>query len=648
MASYIRSVMSEKTTDTSKKGKRYLAGLSLAAIGIVYGDIGTSPLYAFRESFHHEYGLATTSANVLGILSLIFWSLILIISIKYLIFVLRADIKGEGGVLVLTALVTPKEGNKSKIRRWLVIGGLFGAALLYGDGMITPAISILSAIEGLKVATPIFEPYIIPITIGIILALFYFQKHGTGGLGKVFGPITTVWFLTLAALGINQILGSPEVFQAINPIHGFEFLTRNGVSGFLVLGSVFLVVTGGEALYADIGHFGLLPIRLTWFGLVLPCLLINYFGQGALLLQNPEAVRNPFFLMGPEWALYPMVAIATMATIIASQAVISGVFSLTRQAIQFGYTPRMKIEQTSAQEFGQIYLPAMNWIMMVACIGLVIGFGSSSNLAAAYGVGVTATMVLTTLLFSVVLYVRWNWSLMLVIPFAAFFLVIDLAFFGANMVKIPDGGWFPLVVAGIIILLMTTWKKGRGILAKRMKKDELPLKDFIHNIQDHAQVESKKIKRVEGTAIYMYSNSDATPPALLHNIKHNKVLHEKVVILSVENIEDQPYISEEEELKITKLDNGFYQAVIRSGFAQTVNIPSILKRTRDSNVGFDLQQTTFFLGKERILPSEKKDSHMFKWRDHLFGVMVRNQQPATAYFGLPPNRVVELGAQLKL
>lgn len=640
--------MAESDADKNKKHKRYLAGLSLAAIGIVYGDIGTSPLYAFRESFHEEYGLSVIPANVLGILSLIFWSLILVISIKYLLFVLRADIKGEGGVLVLTALVTPKEGSGSKIRRWLVLGGLFGAALLYGDGMITPAISILSAIEGLKVATPIFEPYIIPITIGIILALFYFQSHGTGGLGKIFGPITTVWFFTLGVLGVNQIMGSPEVFQALNPMYGFEFFMRNGMSGFFVLGSVFLVVTGGEALYADIGHFGLLPIRLTWFALVLPCLLLNYFGQGALLLQNPEAVHNPFFLMGPEWALYPMVGIATMATIIASQAVISGVFSLTRQAIQFGYSPRMKIKQTSTKEAGQIYLPAMNWTMMLACIGLVIGFGSSSNLAAAYGVGVTTTMVLTTLLFSVVLYVRWNWNLWLVILFATFFMIIDLAFFGANMVKVPNGGWFPLLVAGIIIMLMTTWKKGRGILAQHIKNDELSLYEFIQDIQKHAQVDSTKIKRVEGTAVYMYSNPDGTPPALLHNIKHNKVLHEKVVILSVKNMEDQPYVSQDEEIEIKKLDNGFYQAIVRTGFAQTVDLPTILNRSNGSDLDFNLQDTTFFLGKERILPSEKENSEMFKWRDHLFGVMVRNQQPATAYFGLPANRVVELGAQLKL
>lgn len=639
--------MSEPDSDKSKKGKRYLAGLSLAAIGIVYGDIGTSPIYAFRESFHEEYNLIASHANVLGILSLIFWALILVISIKYLIFVLRADIKGEGGVLVLTALVSP-HNNKSKIRRWLVIGGLFGAALLYGDGMITPAISILSAIEGLKVATPVFEPYIIPITIGIILALFYFQKHGTGGLGKVFGPITTVWFLTLGVLGINQIMGYPQVFHALNPMYGIDFFIRNGLTGFLVLGSVFLVVTGGEALYADIGHFGLFPIRITWFGIVLPCLLLNYFGQGALLLQRPEAVANPFFLMGPKWALYPVVAIATMATIIASQAVISGVFSLTRQAIQFGYAPRMKIEQTSTKEVGQIYLPAMNWVMMLACIGLVLGFGSSSRLAAAYGVGVTTTMVLTTLLFSVVLYVRWNWKLPIVILFATFFLIIDLAFFGANMVKIPDGGWFPLVIAAIIIVMMTTWKKGRRILYEHLKSGELPLEKFMQDVGTHAEVQESKVKRVSGNAIYMYSNPSATPPALLHNIKHNKVIHENVIILSVQNTEEQPYVSGEERIQVESLGEGFHRMVIKNGFAQSVNIPQLLKEVETSNLSFNLNETTFFLGKERVIPSSKKHSKMMKWRDHLFGVMVRNQQPATAFFNLPPNRVVELGAQIKL
>src|SRR5699024_350522 len=465
-------IMADSSSTTEPKGK-YLAGLSLAAIGIVYGDIGTSPLYAFRESFHEGYGLSATPANILGILSLIFWALVLVISVKYLAFVLRADNKGEGGIIALTALISPR-GDAGALRRGLVLAGLFGAALLYGDSMITPAISVLSAIEGLEVATPIFTPYIIPITIGILLGLFFFQSRGTAGLGKVFGPITTFWFITLGVLGVHQIIQSPEVFKALNPIYGVDFFMRNGVAGFLVLGSVFLVITGGEALYADIGHFGLLPIRITWFSIVLPALVLNYFGQGALLLQNPDAVAQPFFMMAPDWALYQLVIVATMATIIASQAVISGAFSLTRQAVQLGYVPRMKIIQTSSKEIGQIYMPAINWTLMIACVGLVLGFGSSSKLAAAYGVGVTTDMVFTTLLFAVVLYIRWNWSLLSTLLLTSAFLIIDLSFWGANIIKVPQGGWFPIVIAILVFTLMTTWKKGRRVLAKHMQSSDLP------------------------------------------------------------------------------------------------------------------------------------------------------------------------------
>lgn len=636
-----------KSDSNGKSKVKHIAGLSLAAIGIVYGDIGTSPLYAFRESFHAEYGLSTSTGNVLGVLSLIFWSLILVISIKYLVFVLRADNNGEGGIIALTALISP-DNKGTKFRRWMVLAGLFGAALLYGDSMITPAISVLSAVEGLEVATPLFEPYIIPITIGILLALFLFQSRGTAGLGKVFGPVTTLWFITLGILGVSQIIQSPEVFRAVNPMYGVDFFLRNGISGFWVLGSVFLVVTGGEALYADVGHFGLLPIRLTWFGLVLPALLLNYFGQGALLINQPQAVDNPFFLMGPDWALYPMVIIATMATIIASQAVISGAFSLTRQAIQLGYIPRMRIEQTSSKEFGQIYLPAINWTLMVACIGLVLGFGSSSNLAAAYGVGVTTDMVFTTILFAVVLRIRWNWSIPATFFLTGIFLIIDLAFWGANIVKVPDGGWFPLVVAALIFTLMTTWRKGRSILYEHMKRGELSLEEFVEDVETYADVEQDEIKRVDGLAVYMYSNPMGTPPALLHNIKHNKVLHQEVIILSVEHDKDHPYIPKEEQIDLEPLGQGFHRLIIRSGFAESVNIPESLKQIDIPDLEINIQETTFFLGKERIIPTEKDISQMGKWRDQLFGVMARNQQPATAFFGLPPNRVVELGAQIKM
>lgn len=640
-----------KLSDTDGSGKsqskKYLAGLTLAAIGIVYGDIGTSVLYAFRESFHPGYGLSASPANVLGILSLIFWTLILVITVKYITFVLRADNDGEGGIVALTALISPKK-NSNRTRYWLVLAGLFGAALLFGDGMITPAISVLSAIEGLKVATPIFQPYIIPITVVILIGLFSIQKFGSAGLGKIFGVVTITWFLTLAALGINQILQVPEVFAAVNPVYAVEFFMRNGLTGYWVLGSVFLVCTGGEALYADIGHFGVLPIRITWYAIVLPAIVLNYFGQGALLLNNPAAAHNPFFLMAPEWALYPLVILATAATCIASQAVISGTFSLMRQAAQLGYLPRLNIEQTSSKEVGQVYIPSINWILMIASIGLVIGFGSSSALAAAYGVGVSTDFVITTILFAVVMRSIWKWSWPVVLSLTGVFLIVDLAFFGANIVKVPEGGWFPLVVAGSLLLIMTTWKKGRDILKKRIRAGELPLEKFMQDVESYADVEEQKIQRCEGTAVYMYSNPKGTPPALLHNIKHNKVIHKDVVLLSVKTTYDHPYVSKKEQIEIESIGSGFYKIILHHGFAQSINIPNAFKRIDEPGLDLDIQTTSFFLGSERIIASEKKYSGMAKWRDHLFGFMVRNQQRATAYFGLPTNRVIEMGAEMKL
>ena len=619
---------------------KYLAALSLAAMGVVYGDIGTSPLYAFRESLSAHYGLATTPTNVLGVLSLIFWSLVIVISIKYLVFVLEADNNGEGGIIALTALVERKSAG-----RWLILAGLFGAALLYGDSMITPAISVLSAVEGLEVATPFFEPYIIPITIGILVALFAVQSYGTAGIGKVFGSVTLVWFTTLGVLGLAQIVQAPGVFRALNPVYGVDFFLQNGMPAFLALGSVFLVVTGGEALYADIGHFGLRPIRLTWYGFVLPCLLLNYFGQGALLLRNPAAAANPFFRMAPEWAIYPVVAIATAATIIASQAVISGAFSLTRQAVQLGYLPRLKVEQTSAKEIGQIYMPAINWTLAVACIGLVLGFQTSSQLAYAYGVGVTTDMVFTTILFAVVAYKVWGWSRWAVGALAGAFLVVDLAFWGANLPKIPGGGWFPLVVAALGFTIMTTWKRGRAILGERIQKGALPLDQFISGVTEHIGVEDEEIARVPGTAVYMYSSPEDTPPALLHNMKHNKVLHEHTVILNVNTVED-PYVPEGERIEVHDLGNGLFRIVVRYGFAESVNIPNALGRVDRPDLDLDLSDTTFFLGRERVLATNREE--MAVWRDRLFGVMTRNQRRATDFFGLPSNRVVELGAQVEL
>lgn len=619
---------------------KYLAALSLAAMGVVYGDIGTSPIYAFRESLSEHYGLGHSPGVVLGLLSLIFWALIIVIAIKYVGVVLEADNNGEGGIIALTALA-----ERENAARWMVLAGLFGAALLYGDSMITPAISVLSAIEGLEVATPLFEPYIIPITIGILIALFSVQSYGTAGIGKVFGTVTSVWFVTLAVLGVVQIVQNPEVVRALWPGYAVRFFLNNGVPAFLALGSVFLVVTGGEALYADIGHFGTRPIRITWYAFVLPCLVINYFGQGALILRHPEAAANPFFRMAPEWAIYPLVAVATAATIIASQAVISGAFSLTRQAVQLGYLPRLNVVQTSETEFGQIYMPAINWTLAVACIGLVLGFQTSSQLAFAYGVGVTTDMVITTVLLAVVASHSWGWSRAAVVALAAGFLWVDLAFWGANLPKIPGGGWFPLVIAALSFTLMTTWKHGREVLARRMQKGALPLDQFLSDVEDYVGVDGEEIARVKGTAVYMYSNPDDTPPALLHNLKHNKVLHETAVILGIQTSE-KPYVSGAERVEVEKLGSGMFRVVAHYGFAEEVDVPEALARVDEPELNLNLNETTFFLGRERVLATNNEE--MAVWRDRLYGVMARNARNATSYFAIPPDRVVEVGSQVEL
>ena len=618
---------------------RYLLGLSVAALGVVYGDIGTSPLYALRESFAAEHGVAAVPANVLGVLSLIFWSLIIIISIKYLAFVLRADNRGEGGILALTSLVTPVGALRGG-RRVLILIGLFATALLYGDGMITPAISVLSAVEGLRVATPFFEPYVIPITIAILIGVFSVQKMGTKGVGKVFGPVTLLWFLTLILLGLPHIMREPAVLGAVNPLHAVEFFRDNGWTGFLVLGSVFLVVTGGEALYADMGHFGRRPIRLAWFVVVLPALMINYFGQGALLLSDPSAIENPFFRMAPTWALYPVVLIATAATVIASQALISGSFSMTMQAVQLGYSPRVEIDHTSAEERGQIYVPAVNWILMVCCIGLVLGFQSSSRLAAAYGVAVTSTMVATSLLFFAVARERWKWGWPVTILLGGSFLAIDLAFWGANLLKILHGGWFPLLVGVVVFTILTTWKKGRQILNERIFHRVLPRELFLQSIMNHPP------HRVPGTAVFMYNDPRGTPPALLHNLKHNKVLHEQVVFLSVQT-EEVPSVPPAERASVEPIADGFHQVVLHYGFMEEADVPKALSAVSRPGLTFKPMETTYFLGRETLIPS--KNVHgMAVWRERLFAVMSRNARPASSFFRLPPNRVVELGAQVEL
>ncbi|MFQ5678226.1 MAG: potassium transporter Kup [Gemmatimonadota bacterium] len=616
-----------------------MLALGVATLGVVYGDIGTSPIYAIRESLHASHGVAATQANVLGVLSLIFWSLILVISIKYLLLVMRADNGGEGGIIALTALAVP-EPDTAKGGRWaLALVGLFGAALLYGDGMITPAISVLSAIEGLEVATPFFRPYVIPITVGILVGLFAFQRRGTAGVGAVFGPVTLVWFLVLGILGLTQIVRHPGIAEALSPVHAFDFFGRNGPRGLLVLGSVFLVVTGGEALYADMGHFGRRPIRLTWFGLVLPALLLNYFGQGALILQDSSALAHPFFRMAPGWALLPLVGLSTAATVIASQAVISGAFSLTRQAVQLGYLPRQRIEHTSAYQAGQVYLPAINWLLMLACIGLVVGFRSSSRLAAAYGVAVTTDMVFTTLLLTVVARTRWGWSRSATGLMAGALLSIDLAFWGANLPKIPHGGWFPLLVAGGVFVLMTSWKRGRILLRRIMRSNMLPDEDFLRSIRGHPP------QRVSGTAIYMDSDPKGIPHALLHNLKHNRVLHERVVMLTIRT-STAPYVTEKERAEVRTLGEGLYRIIARYGFAEEPDVPALLSVCHTEGRGFKRAETSFFLGRETIIPSQR--AGMARWRKKLFARMSRNAQGATAFFRIPPNRVVELGAQVEI
>ena len=618
---------------------KYLFIISLAALGVVYGDIGTSPLYALRECFHGPHSITPTPGNVLGVLSLIFWSLVIVISIKYLVFVLQADNHGEGGILSLTALATPIKPSGKSERKLLILMGIFGAALLYGDGMITPAISVLSAMEGLTVATPVLGSYVVPVTIVILLALFLFQRRGSAKIGKVFGPITLVWFAALAALGIAQIVRYPEVLSAMNPIHGVDFFFRNGWHGFLILGSVFLVVTGGEALYADMGHFGMRPIRLVWFTVVLPALLLNYFGQGALLLENPLAAENPFYRLAPEWALYPMIVLATAAAVIASQAVITGAYSLTMQAIQLGFSPRLKINHTSTTEYGQIYIPAVNWALLAGCIAIVVGFRTSSNLAAAYGVAVTSTMVITTILFYVVARNRWGWGLLSAGALAAFFLIIDLAFFGANIIKVAQGGWFPLLLALMVFAVMTTWKKGRRILAERSQSDNQPLEDFLE------EVARLKPHRVAGTAIFMNGNATRTPPALVNNLEHNKILHEHVLFLTVKT-SLVPYVAPHQRVEIEPVGNGFYRLRVFYGFMEDPEIPKALEGVKVPGLVLDQADITYFLGRKTIMASKRPG--MALWRERIFALISQNATSATAYFCLPPDRVVELGSQIEI
>jgi KUP system potassium uptake protein len=616
-----------------------LAVLAVAALGVVYGDIGTSPLYAIRESLGEHYGIEVVRDNVLGILSLVFWALITVVAVKYVTFVMRADNHGEGGILALTALLPAgAAGKKGNGRRALVLLGIFGTALLYGDGAITPAISVLSAVEGLEVATPVFEPYLLPIAVVILVALFAVQHHGTAGVGVVFGPVMIVWFAVIALLGLIHIVDHPSIFVAVDPRHAVDFFRLHPFKSFQALGSVFLVVTGGEALYADMGHFGARPIRLGWFGMVMPSLLLNYFGQGALLVSDPQAIDHPFYRLAPEWALIPLVVLATMATVIASQALISGAFSLTLQAVQLGYSPRLDIEHTSAETRGQVYLPAINWTLMLACIGLVVGFRSSSNLAAAYGLAVTGTMVVTTLIFFVVTREVWGWPRGRAMAVGGLFLVVDVAFFFANVLKIPAGGWFPLLAALLVFTLMTTWKTGRRLVYQRLRRGEAPIEAVIRSLTREQR------PRVEGTAVYMFPEPGRTPPSFLANLRHNHVLHESVVFLSVQTAE-VPRVLPSNRVRVYDHGEGFYQVVVRYGFMDEPDVPATLAGLI-SEIDFDPQRTTYFMGRETVRPTDLPG--MRRWRERLFALLHRNATSAAGYLRLPPERVIEIGMPVEI
>jgi KUP system potassium uptake protein len=616
--------------------KQKLPTIVLGAIGVVFGDIGTSPLYALKETFAGHHPLPLDGVNILGVLSVMFWTIMLLVSLKYVIIIMRADNRGEGGSLALLALAS--ELNKGKVKtRWLIATlGVLAAALFYGDSMITPAISVLSAVEGMNVVAPQLSHYVLPITVIVLTALFFVQKHGTGAMGLAFGPIMVFWFATLGVLGTLSIAQNPQVLLALNPYYAYHFLTLDPWLSFLTLGSVVLAVTGGEALYTDMGHFGKYPIRLSWFFFVLPALVLNYFGQGALLLANPEAIENPFFLLAPEWALIPMVLLATAATVIASQAVISGAFSVASQSVQMGFLPRMEIRQTSDKAHGQIYVPLTNWTLYFAVIYLVLTFQSSSNLAAAYGIAVTATMMIDTILITIVL-VAWRWSPWLLIPLIGTFLCVDLAYFLANAIKIPHGGWFPIGIAIVSFTVLTTWKRGRKLLFEEVARRAIPVSMFIES--------ADSIHKVEGTAVFLTGIDEGAPAALLHNLKHNQVLHERNILLSVV-VEDKPYVTQGNRLLIDDLGKGFFRVKVFYGFMETPDVPAALALCVKRGLDFDMMTTSFFSSRALIVSAPQPG--MVKWRERLFIVLSRNAMNASDFFKIPTNRVVEMGTRIEI
>nr|WP_315474703.1 potassium transporter Kup [uncultured Sandarakinorhabdus sp.] len=614
-----------------------LLKLAIGAVGVVFGDIGTSPLYAFKETFagHHPLGLSTIS--IYGVISLIFWTMMLVVTLKYVSVIMRADNRGEGGSLALIALISRLSPGDTRSAQ-LVLLGVMATALFFGDAIITPAMSVLSAVEGITVVEARMQPLVVHIAIAILLGLFLFQSRGTAKVGAIFGPIVLIYFATLAVLGISNIMANPDILWALNPWYAFQFIAAMPGAAFLALGSVVLAVTGAEALYADMGHFGRNPIRLAWFALVLPALMINYLGQGALLTAHPEAVSNPFFLMAPEWARLPLVVLATLATIIASQAVISGAFSVTQQAIQLGFLPRMKIVHTSASAFGQIYIPAVNWALLVLVMFLVLAFQSSSNLAAAYGIAVTGTMLIDTLLVGVLVLTIWRWPAWWAAPLLAIFLIVDFAYFASNLTKVPDGGWFPLVIGIIGFTGLTTWSRGRALMQERLRDSSMPMEVFIKSAAAAAT-------RVPGTAVFMTTSPVGVPQALLHNLKHNKILHERIMILTVV-IDEVPYVSDEDRIGVRDLGGGFYRILVRYGFMQEIDIPAVLKKVENCGPKLKMMETSFFLSRQTLLASDKPG--MAIWREHLFSWMMRNAESAMDFFKLPTNRVVELGSQVEI
>lgn len=635
-------VMEQDNTDSQDQHQSPRWALMLGSLGVVYGDIGTSPLYALRECFSGAHGVPLNPSNILGVISLIVWTLTVLVSVKYLTFVMRANNRGEGGILALISLMQRSAGDAAANRRrdWVLVMGVFGASLLYGDGMITPAITVLGAIEGLGVAAPQLHYFVVPISVVVLIGLFYFQRHGTEKIGNIFGPVMLVWFMVLALLGIRGVFMAPEVLKALSPHYAILFLAENTKIAFVVLGAVFLVVTGAEALYADMGHFGLRPIRMAWFSVAFPALVLNYFGQGALLLSNPAAVQNPFYMLAPSWAVYGLVALSTAAAVIASQALITGAYSLTMQAIQLGLLPRLRILHTSHSTRGQIYMPQVNWFLMISCLGLVLSFRSSSSLAAAYGIAVSLTMLITTCLFYWAARNLWKWPVWLSLLVCSVFMVVEVAFVAANSLKFFQGGWFPVVVGGILCVCMTTWRTGRKILRERLAGSNMPFDLFLEDLAANPP------RRVPGTAIFLSGSGAGTPLALLHNLKHNQVLHEQVIILTILT-DDGPYVRDARRLEIEHPQPDIHRLVARFGFMEQPDIPLLLDQAvREKGLKLNMQRTTFFLSRETIRSGRARD--MSLWRRQIFATLSRNAQSATAFFNLPANRVVELGMQVEL